>query len=30
VRERTDKLVCDLVLDDAAPFAPQVKTKRGN
>ena len=25
VRERTDKLV----LDDAAPFAPLVKTKRG-
>jgi hypothetical protein len=30
VRERTDKLVRDLVLDDAAPFAPLVKTKRGN
>jgi hypothetical protein len=30
VRERTDKRVRELVLDDAAPFAPLVKTKRGN
>jgi hypothetical protein len=30
VRERTDKLVRERVLDDAAPFAPLVKTKRGN
>ena len=29
VRERTDKLVRDLVLDDPAPFAPLTLTKRG-
>ncbi len=29
VRERTDKLVRDLVLDDAAPFVPLVMSKRG-
>ena len=29
VSERTDKLVRELVLDDAAPFVPLVKTKRG-
>ncbi len=29
VRERTDKVVPELVLNDAAPFAPLVKTKRG-
>jgi hypothetical protein len=29
VRERTDKPVRELVLDDAAPFVPLVKTKRG-
>ena len=28
VRERTDKLVRELVLDDAAPFVPLVTTKR--
>jgi len=28
VRERTDKLMRELVLDDGAPFAPLVKTKR--
>jgi hypothetical protein len=27
VRERTDKLVCDLVLDDSAPFVPYVLMK---
>ena len=30
VRERTDKLVRDLVLDDPAPFVPLVLTKRNN
>ena len=29
VRERTDKLVRELVLDDAAPFVPLTMTKRG-
>jgi Transposase DDE domain len=29
VRERTDKLVRELVLDDPAPFAPLTLTKRG-
>jgi hypothetical protein len=29
VRERTDKLVHELVLDDAAPFVPLTTTKRG-
>ena len=29
VRERTDKLVRELVLDDPAPFVPLVMTKRG-
>jgi hypothetical protein len=29
VRERTDKLVRDLVLDDLAPFVPLALTKRG-
>jgi hypothetical protein len=29
VRERTAKLVRELVLDDATPFAPLVKTKGG-
>ena len=29
VRERTDKLVRELVLDDPAPFVPLVVTKRG-
>jgi hypothetical protein len=29
VRERSDKLVRELVLDDAAPFAPLVMKKRG-
>ena len=29
VRERTDKLVRELVLDDPAPFVPLVMKKRG-
>ena len=29
VRERTDKLVRELVLDDPAPFVPLTLTKRG-
>jgi hypothetical protein len=29
VRERSDKLVRELVLDDPAPFVPLVMTKRG-
>ena len=29
VRERTDKLVRELVLDDPAPFVPLTMTKRG-
>src|SRR5712672_2542866 len=29
VRERSDKLVCELVLDDSTPFVPLVMTKRG-
>jgi len=29
VRERSDKLVRELVLDDPAPFAPLTLTKRG-
>jgi len=29
VRERTDKLVCELVLDDPAPFVPLAVKKRG-
>jgi hypothetical protein len=29
VRERSDKLVRELVLDDAAPFVPLTMTKRG-
>src|ERR1700749_1497104 len=30
VRERTDKLVRELVLDDPAPFVPLVMNKRGH
>ena len=29
VRERTDKLVRDVVLNDAAPFVPLIVEKRG-
>ncbi len=29
-RERTDKLVCELALDDPAPFVPYVLMKRGD
>jgi len=30
VRERSDKLVRELVLDDPAPFVPFTMSKRGN